>query len=114
MNISRAIAVAQRVFADLSHDRRALAILFITPLGFMVVFGLAFQGNVQDVHVLVVNNDQWVGNSSMSNKIISNFDKDVLNVGYASNESDAIASVQNGNAYAVIVFPADFTQIAYH
>jgi ABC-2 type transport system permease protein len=113
MNISRAIAVAQRVFADLSHDRRALAILFITPLGFMVVFGLAFQGNVQDVHVLVVNNDQWVGNSSMSNKIISNFDKDVLNVGYASNESDAIASVQNGNAYAVIVFPADFTQIAY-
>jgi ABC-2 type transport system permease protein len=113
MKISRSTAVVKRVFTDLKNGPRELALLFFIPLAFMIIFGVVFQGDIKDVHVLVVNNDQWVGNSSLSKKVVSNLDKGVLNVGYASNESDAIASVQNGHAYAVIVFPAQFTQNVY-
>jgi ABC-2 type transport system permease protein len=113
MKISRSTAVIKRVFTDLKNGPRELVLIFLIPLAFMIIFGVVFQGDVKDVHVLVVNNDQWVGNSSLSKKVISNLDKGVLDVGYASNESDAIASVQNGHAYAVIVFPVQFTQNVY-
>jgi ABC-2 type transport system permease protein len=65
---------------------------------------------VKDVRVVVVNGDTGVGNSSLSDKIISNFDTSVLNVAYANSESDAVGQVQNGSASAAIVFPSHFTQ----
>jgi ABC-2 type transport system permease protein len=110
MKASRAFAVTKRVLRDLKNDRRQLALIFIAPLLVISIFGVAFTGNVKDVRVVVVNGDTAVGNSSISDKVISNFDTSVLNVAYANSESDAVAQVQNGSASAVIVFPANFTQ----
>ncbi|MGA7075095.1 MAG: ABC transporter permease, partial [Halobacteriota archaeon] len=110
MKVSRAFAVTKRVLRDLKNDRRTLVLIFVAPLLVMTIFGVAFTGDVKDVRVIVVNNDTAAASSSLSDKIISNFDTNVLNVAYSSNEGDAIAQVQNGSAYAVIVFPSDFTQ----
>ena len=110
MNISRSFAVTKRVLRDLEHDRRTLALIFVAPIFIMCIFGVAFAGEVKDVRVIVVNNDKGMASGSLSDKIITNFNKDVLNVEYSSNESDARAQVQNGKGYAVIVFPAQFTQ----
>ena len=110
MKASRAFAVTKRVLRDLKNDRRQLALIFIAPLLVISIFGVAFTGSVKDVRVVVVNGDTAVGNSSLSNKIISNFDTSVLNVAYANSESDAVGQVQNGSASAAIVFPSHFTQ----
>src|SRR5271157_4295841 len=110
MKASRAFAVTKRVLRDLKNDRRQLALIFIAPLLVISIFGVAFTGSVKDVRVVVVNGDTAVGNSSLSDKIISNFDTSVLNVAYANSESDAVGQVQNGSASAAIVFPSDFTQ----
>ncbi|MGZ4848709.1 MAG: ABC transporter permease [Halobacteriota archaeon] len=110
MKASRAFAVTKRVLRDLKNDRRQLALIFIAPLLVISIFGVAFTGSVKDVRVVVVNGDTPVGNSSLSDKIISNFDTSVLNVAYANSESDAVGQVQNGSASAAIVFPSHFTQ----
>lgn len=110
MKPSRLFAVTTRVLQDLRNDRRQLALIFIAPLLVITIFGVAFTGDVKDVRVVVVNGDTAAGSSSLSNKVISNFDTGVLNVAYANNESDGVAQVQNGSASAVIVFPSNFTQ----
>ncbi|MEI7827075.1 MAG: ABC transporter permease [Euryarchaeota archaeon] len=110
MKVSRAFAVTKRVLRDLKNDRRTLVLIFVAPLLVMTIFGVAFAGDVKDVRVIVVNNDITAASSSLSDKIISNFDTNVLNVAYSDSESDAVAQVQNGSAYAVIVFPSHFTQ----
>ncbi|MGZ4929267.1 MAG: ABC transporter permease, partial [Halobacteriota archaeon] len=71
MNIKRAVAVAKRVFIDLKHDKRTVAMIIIVPIGFMLAFGYVFQGDVKDVRVLVVNDDAGlgVGNVSLSDRI---------------------------------------------
>lgn len=110
MKVSRVFAVTKRVLRDLKNDRRTLVLIFVAPILVMTIFGVAFAGNVKDVRAVVVNNDTAAASSSLSDKIISNFDTSVLNVAYSNNESDAIGQVQNGSAYAVIAFPSTFTQ----
>src|SRR5664280_2177788 len=110
MKASRALAVTKRVLRDLKNDRRQLALIFIAPLLVISLFGVAFTGDVKDVRVVVVNGDVTAGNSSLSEKIVSNFDTSVLNVARANSESDAISQVQNGTASAAIIFPESFTQ----
>ncbi|HXY87467.1 MAG TPA: ABC transporter permease [Candidatus Acidoferrales bacterium] len=110
MNIARSFAVTKRVLRDLKNDRRTLAIIFVAPILIMCIFGAAFAGDVKDVKVIVVNHDKGTPSGSLSDKVIANFNKDILNVEYSSNESDARAQVQSGDGYAVIVFPDQFTQ----
>jgi len=112
MNIRRAAAVARRIFMDLKNDKRTVALIVLVPIGFMVAFGFVFQGDVKDVRVLVVNNDNGggFGNKSISDRVIANIDKTTLKLENATNKSEAIAAVQNGKAYAVIVFPDNLTE----
>jgi ABC-2 type transport system permease protein len=110
MKVSRVFAVTKRALRDIKNDRRTRVLIFVAPLLVMILFGVAFTGDVKDVRVIVVNNDTAAASSSLSDKIISNFDTSVLNVAYSNNESDAIGQVQNGSASAVIVFPSTFTQ----
>jgi len=86
MKASRALAVTKRVLRDLKNDRRQLALIFIAPLLVISLFGVAFTGDVKDVRVVVVNGDVTAGNSSLSEKIVSNFDTSVLNVARANSE----------------------------
>jgi len=110
MKVSRVFAVTKRALRDIKNDRRTRVLIFLAPILVMVLFGVAFTGNVKDVRVIVVNNDTAPATISLSDKIISNFDTSVLNVAYSNNESDAVGQVQNGSAWAVIVFPSTFTQ----
>jgi len=58
MNIRRALSVTKRIFRGLRNDRRTVGLMFIAPIIAMCVFGLAFSGDVKDVHVVVVNHDE--------------------------------------------------------
>jgi ABC-2 type transport system permease protein len=119
MNIRRAFSVTKRIFRGLRNDRRTVALMFIAPILAMCVFGVAFSGDVQDVHVVVVNQDEGFqppgipAPVSISKMIISNFDKDVLKVDYVDTVEEGVQRVEKGGAYGVIVFPQNFTRDIY-
>jgi len=116
MRKARFLTVTKRVFRDLKNDKRSLALIVIAPIFVMFVFGLAFSGEVKNVKVVVVNQDQGAaaGGStvSLSEKIISNLDQEVLKIEYADDRDAALATVENGDAYAAIIFPPEFTSSA--
>jgi ABC-2 type transport system permease protein len=118
MNFSRTLAVTKRVFKDIKNDKRTIGLIFFAPILAMFVFGLAFSGNVEDVTTIIVNHDQGFQipggeNLSLSNKIISNLNSTVLKIEYMNNEEAAVQQVTDGKAYAVIIFPENFTQNIY-
>jgi ABC-2 type transport system permease protein len=118
MNLSRTLAVTKRVFKDIKNDKRTIGLIFFAPILAMFVFGLAFSGNVEDVTTIIVNHDQGLQipggeNLSLSNKIISNLNTTVLKIEFMNDEEAAVQRVIDGNAYAVIIFPENFTQNTY-
>jgi len=120
MNIRRAFSVTKRIFRGLRNDRRTVALMFVAPILAMCVFGVAFSGDVQDVHVVVVNQDAGFQPAGMpvpvsiSKMIISNFDKNVLKVDYVDTVEEGVQRVEKGGAYGVIVFPQNFTSDIYN
>jgi ABC-2 type transport system permease protein len=115
MNLGRTLAVTRRVFMDLRNDKRTLALITIAPLFAMGVFGLAFGGQISGVHVIVVNQDEGVptpgGHVYISQAIVSNLDPDTLEVTTMNDLPSALAEIEKGNAYAVLHFPANFTNV---
>lgn len=117
MKLYRVLAVSRRVFAEIRNDRRTLALLFVAPIFAMFVFGLAFSGDVENVHVIVVNHDKGFNlgenYTSLSAKIISNIDKSTLDITYMDSDELAVDQVEKGKAYAVIIFPEKFSENVY-
>ncbi|MBU7013490.1 MAG: ABC transporter permease [Theionarchaea archaeon] len=114
MKIYRCLAVTKRVFRDLKNDRRTPALMFLAPLFAMFVFGVAFSGDVKDVPVIVVNADEgstaqgvWI---SLSEEIISQLDRQMLDITTLKSADEARNDVEHGRALAAIVFPEHFTQ----
>ena len=111
----RFFKVTKRVFRDLRNDRRSLAMMIIAPIFAMFIFGLAFSGEVRNVGFVVVNNDRGaqagaVGATlSLSKKIVDNLDRKVLDIRYERDAAKAESEIRDGNAYAAIIFPEDFT-----
>ncbi|MDO9537981.1 MAG: ABC transporter permease [Thermoplasmata archaeon] len=115
MNIKRALAVSRRVFMDLKNDKRTLALIIIAPLFAMGIFGLAFSGQISGVNVIVVNDDMGMatpmGQVYLSEIVINNLDPDTLSITTMDDVASAVAEIENGNAYAVFYFPANFTNV---
>jgi len=109
------LGVTRRVFRGFKHDRRALALLLIAPILAMTVFGIAFAGTITNVDVIVVNEDAglapYPGGAvvRLSEMFIDNLDGDVLNLERMSDLDAAVGKVRDGDSWAVIHFPANFT-----
>jgi ABC-2 type transport system permease protein len=119
MNIRRALTITRRIFRGLSHDWRASTMMFLTPVMSIVVFGLAFSGDVKDVRVVVVNQDEGYQippsrvRVSISSAVVANLDTDVVKVDQVATEAEGVSLVRSGKAYGVIIFPDDFTSNVY-
>ncbi len=117
MNFRRVLAVTKRVFLDLKNDKRTLALLTLAPIFSMTLFGLAFSGEVKDVQVIVVNLDEGatiplIGDVVFANAVVHNLDTEVLAITTSANLSVSITELENGNAWAVIYFPENYTSEA--
>lgn len=117
MKFYRVMAVSRRVFRDVANDKRSLVLLFLAPIFAMCIFGLAFSGDVEDVDVIIVNQDQGftlpMGETTyFSEKIILNLDNEVLNIKNMSNADEARKEVKEGKSSAVIIFPEEFSKNA--
>lgn len=119
MNIRRTLTVTRRIFRGVRNDWRALAMMFATPIIGIVVFGVAFSGDVRDVRVVVVNQDEGYQIPpstvpvSLADAIIANCDTDVLRMDEVATEEEALSRVQNGKAYGLIIFSSSFTSDVY-
>ena len=119
MNIRRTLSITRRIFRGLRNDWRSVAMMFITPIIGIMVFGVAFSGDVKDVRVVVVNQDE--GHQippstvpvSIAAAIIANLDPGMLNVERVSTEEEGVSRVERGDAYGLIIFPANFTKDVY-
>ncbi len=118
MKFRRSLAVTRRIFKDLRNDKRTIGLIFLAPIFAMFIFGLAFSGDVKDASVVIVNNDEgftppFDNFTSLSEGIISNLDREVLEIEFLEDETEAIDKVENGEAYAVIILPENFTRDVY-
>ena len=113
MKMYRCLAVTKRIFRDLKNDRRTPALMVVAPLFAMSIFGLAFSGEVKDVSVIVVNNDDGFvvegTRMSLSEEIISNFDEKILDIMAMDTLDEAQKRVEDGEVLAALIFPEHFT-----
>lgn len=119
MKWSRVIAVSRKVLRSLKHDRRTLGFLVLMPIFMIAIFGYTFGGDVHGVSVYIVDLDQGVGDLSLSQRIIAQLEgDDTLSIVRVITPLDDVADpvaagsgpVRDGEAWACLVFPSDFTQ----
>ncbi len=113
----RILAVTRRTLSQFRHDRRTLGFVVGMPLLMVVVFGYTFGGEVHDVRTLVVNDDEGfsVGppvnrTFQIADSILENVDRDTLTLETWMDPAAARAEVVAGRAWAVLVFPANFSE----
>jgi ABC-2 type transport system permease protein len=113
VKVHRILAITLRVFRGFRHDPRSIGLMIIAPIVAMSVFGIAFGGEVTNIDVIIVNDD--TGFSPMnetlfiSNMIIDNLDPEFLNIKYMDSMDDAVKQVEDGEVWAAIHFPSNFS-----
>lgn len=112
MNMKRSLAIAKGILRRIRHDKRTMALIVFVPLIIMFIFGYSFGGEVTDVKVIVVNHDEGFGGENLADEIIRNLDTETLAPEYSNDEIWARKSVEKGEAWALILFPLNFTKDA--
>lgn len=95
----------------MKRDPRMIALSIIAPIIVTALFGSAFGGELTDLKVYIVNDDNNF-NSIFADEIINKLDDDVrfqFNLS-AANSNEAKEAVNNNYSQAAITFPDDFTQ----
>jgi ABC-2 type transport system permease protein len=116
MRPMKALLVTRRIFWSLRHDPRTIGLMCFAPILAMCIFGIAFSGNIENVKVIVIDNDQGAkipgSNVSVviSKLIIDNIDGKKLKVHLMTDEDDAIALIKDGKYNSLIIFPEDFSR----
>jgi len=114
MNLRRTLAFTRRALLQFRHDRRTLAFVLLMPLLMILIFGYTFGGDVGNVKVEVANQDVGLAPAlpqdlHMADNVIDNLNKNTLSIHNSSDPQEARQTVDKGNAWAAIIFPANFT-----
>ena len=116
MRFRNVMLVSGKLFWSLKHDRRTMALILVAPVMAMLIFGLAFSGEVKDVNVIIINNDRGASipgknvTLMLSEQVISAIDSEVLKIERGDDLDAALEKVRSGNANSVIIFPANFSR----
>jgi len=110
MNIRRTLAVARKALSQFRHDRRTLGFIVAMPLLMVVVFGYTFGGEVHNVRTLVVNDDAGFMGVTVADRLLENITGDTLSLVSWTGSGSPRDEVAAGRAWAVITFPANFTE----
>lgn len=113
----RTMAIALRTMSQFRRDRRTMILLSVVPIAVMLIFGLAFSGEVKNVPILVDNQDveythpfppisMHLG-QNITDNLIANDGVDVTIGEYDT----GIDSVELGDYYAAILIPANFSEM---
>ncbi|MHA1868251.1 MAG: hypothetical protein ACTSXD_09420 [Candidatus Heimdallarchaeaceae archaeon] len=113
----RVIAVTIRILNSFKRDPRTLGLLIVVPSIIMVVFGLAFSGEVKDVPIILDNQDEGFDIGPISLDIGTNITDFLINdtrvdVSLGSYEEN-IQKVEEGKYIAAILIPSNFSESMY-
>ncbi len=103
------LAVTVRVLRQISRDRRSLAMIFISPIVFMLVFGYSFSGEIYGVKIGVVNLDRGFRDYVISREIIDRLDSNVYKLVYYTSLDEALNDLDNLVVRGVVFFNESFT-----
>lgn len=113
VSLRRALSIGRRVLTQIGRDRRTAGFLVVFPLVFVVLFGLAFGGEVSHVKTAYINDDSFLGLSFSENMIARLIDDDrvdLINVTGRLSFDQATEAVRSGEYTAVIHFEPNLTQ----
>ena len=120
MSLRRVIAVARKSLLRFKNDHRTLAFVILVPLLTILIFGYTFGGGAKNVPVHIVNNDEGIlldgptePPTMLSDTIIENIDGEVLDIKTSSDVSEAEQQVEDGKAWAAIVFPTNYSNTVF-
>ena len=108
--LRRTLAIARKSVGQFRHDKRTLGFVVAMPLLMVIVFGYTFGGEVHNVRTLVVNDDAGFMGARFSDAILRNITGDTLDLVPWTDVATARAEVAAGRAWAVVGFPANFTE----
>jgi ABC-2 type transport system permease protein len=94
-------AIAVKEFRELRRDRRTLAMLFLLPLLFLVVFGYAASFDITDVPTVVVG----PGAPTVADLLPGTFD--VVTADASGDRATAEDELRRGRAVVAVVTPSD-------
>lgn len=109
MSFTRILALANRIIHQVLRDKRTLALIFVAPILIMTLLYLVLT-STSSVHTLALVRPTGTG-SELVNTLIDKLlpGKDKLNtINISADQVDT--KLQNGDADAAIIFPADFAQ----
>lgn len=119
MGLRVSVAIAKNILRQMSHDRRTFGMIVMMPLMFIFLFGYTFAGEPENIRTIVVNQDDGVlislPNISdpvtlyFSEAVLDNIDTNKLSLVYEDDLDDALEEVEDGQAWAVIHFPLNFS-----
>ncbi|HEY0087915.1 MAG TPA: hypothetical protein VGB37_03670, partial [Candidatus Lokiarchaeia archaeon] len=110
MKLSNIKAVAVKNLHQIKRDPRMIALSIIAPIVVTALFGSAFGGDLTNLKVYIVNNDENFSDI-FANEIIGKIDEDPkLNLNLSIQDPTlAINNVKNNRSQAAIIFPSSFT-----
>jgi len=115
-----AYLIAIRQWKQLLRDHRTLALVLIGPIAYIIIFGIAFGGEIENIPIIVINNDSdaqitipFIGSRevpSIGEKILGyleNSTKVIVNTG--SDYEVAKEKVNEKEYVVAILIPENFT-----
>src|SRR5437879_2506908 len=109
MNISRILALAGRIVRQVVRDKRTLALIFIVPLLLMTLLTLVLNGNDSTATLALVR--PTGSGSQRVNTLLNTFLPASDKLKTIDISADQVtATLNNGNADAALIFPANFGQ----
>ena len=110
MSLARIFAVAERVLRQLRHDKRVFALMLILPGVAMLLFGYSFSGDITDVRIAFVDED----NTDLTASILESLEEDdAFDVTVLESVDDPERLLLEGGYQAVIRIPDKFTSLYY-
>ena len=112
----RTMAIALRTINQFRRDRRTVVLLSVVPIAVMLIFGLAFSGEVRNVPILVDNQDEAYSivfppvSLHIGPNITDNLVADVAVDVTLGTYSTGIESVELGDYHAAVLIPANFSE----
>jgi ABC-2 type transport system permease protein len=109
MSFNRVMALAARIIQQVLRDKRTLALIFLVPLLIMTLLYLVLT-NTSSARTLAIVYPTGTGSErikTLMDTLLPGKDK-LHTISISSSEVDS--TLKNGNADAVVIFPADFAQ----
>jgi ABC-2 type transport system permease protein len=109
MSFPRILALTGRIMRQILRDRRTLALIFVVPLLVMTILFLV-ENSASSVPTLAIVRPTGTGSdrvNTLLNTLLPGSDK-MKTIAINANQVDTI--LNNGDADAALIFPADFTQ----